>query len=124
MTSRKYEKALGKSFWKKSSLSALPGRPNLSNPGVAHGGGGPAPPSPRRQSASAAVTAAAAADDPAMPSSFRAFEASVSDAWNINDEDAPPAGLQPTSRPPRSNEEVVNGGGRAAASSRNLILRH
>ena len=69
MHSRKYEKATNSSssFWKKSSLSAVPGRPNPSPTLVQHSLSSPSPPT------STSVQ---------MPTSFVAFDASVSDAWS------------------------------------------
>ena len=89
MTSRKYEKAASEqSFWKKSSIAAVPGRPNLS---------------------SSKLTSAASASGPAMPTSFRAFDASVSDAWNVQEDPLPaPAVLHRTNgAPARSNEAAA-----------------
>ena len=66
--SRQHEKAqgAGSTFWKKSSISALPGRPNLSQAGSGGPGVGPK-----------------------ASLSFRDFDASVSDAWS-NNEPLPP----------------------------------
>jgi hypothetical protein len=99
-------------FWKRSSLSAVPGRPNLS-PGVAQakatsadarGGGllttgGAARPGGATQVSSIAGDAASGSSKPAsakgpttatvMPKSFVAFEASVSDAWTVLEDPDP-----------------------------------
>ncbi len=80
MSSRKYEKATSaNSFWKTSPISAVPGRPNPSSskaPAFANpssvGGGQALPPFSAMPSSSSS-------------SSFSAFDASVSDAWALQE---------------------------------------
>ena len=85
MTSRKYEKASNLSnhpsstFWKKSSISGIPGRPNLNGRlGVVQRVNTNSSPV-----SSVVQTSSSSSSSPSkMPTSFRAFEASVSDAWD------------------------------------------
>lgn len=80
-SSKKHEKANTGTFWKKSSISAIPGRPNLSQSGNV---GGSVSVGIRPSGTPHSVTQSTV-NSKKTQLSFRDFDASVSDAWSNQD---------------------------------------
>lgn len=116
MTSRKYEKAEQRtSFWKKSALEALPGRPNPRPPAATTllSSGPKSSSSPSSSSSSASRDVAPVVSSPvalpaAMPSSFVAYEASVSDAWTVQEDASAQRSIMPSASTTTSSSPATS----------------